>query len=159
MKPVVSRKFGCIVALGALFACATGTPYAQVAAQLPTLPARVRSHHGVHDDQHRGAHVPTPDIAIDGREVGKIATGTFFHVEMPAGVHQVGVKTDEHLAGFGNQGGTQPVEIEVASGTTSYVQVGVLVTVGMLKVVLTPEPAADAQRDLSNLYQVAPVPQ
>jgi hypothetical protein len=31
-------------------------------------------------------------------------------------------------------------------------------TIGMVKVVLSPETAADAQRDLSNLYQVAPVP-
>ena len=155
---VAIRKSWCIVALSALFACSTGTPYAQVAAQLPTLPpgyGRIMVYLTT------STEAPTfhPDIAIDGREIGKIETGTFFHVEMPAGVHQVGVKTDEHLAGFGNQGATQPVEIEVASGTTSYVQVGVLVTIGMVKVVLSPETAADAQRDLSNLYQVAPVPQ
>lgn len=154
----MSRKLGCIVALGALLACSTGTPYAQVAAQLATPPpgyGRIM----VYMTTNTEAPTFHPDIAIDGQEVGKIATGTFFHVEMPAGLHQVGVKTDEHLAGFGNQGATGPVEIEVKSGAASYVQVGVLVTVGMVKVVLTPEPTADAQRDLLNLYQVAPVPQ
>lgn len=155
---LVTRKAWYIVAIGALLACSTGTPYSQVAAQLATPPpgyGRIM----VYMTTNTEAPTFHPDIAIDGREVGKIETGTFFHVEMPAGVHLVGVKTDEHLAGFGNQGATQPVEIEVAPGTTSYVQVGVLVTVGMVKVVLTPEQAADAQRDLSNLYQVAPAPQ
>lgn len=154
----MSRKPWCIVVLVALLACSTGTPYAQVAAQLPALPpgyGRIMVYMTTNTEDLE-FH---PDIAIDGQDVGKIESGTFFHVEMPAGVHQVGVKTDEHLAGFGNQGATQPVEIEVGSGTTSYVQVGVLVTIGMVKVVLTPEPPADAQRDLSNLYQVAPVPQ
>lgn len=154
----MSGKSWLIAALGALLACSTGTPYAQVAAQLPAL-APGYGRIMVYMTTNTEAPTFHPDIAIDGQEVGKIATGTFFHVEMPAGLHQVGVKTDEHLAGFGNQGATGPVEIEVKSGAASYVQVGILVTVGMVKVVLTPEPTADAQRDLSNLYQVAPVPQ
>ena len=152
------RKSWCVVALSALLACSTGTPYAQVAAQLPTLPpgyGRIMVY------MTTDTEMPTfhPDIAIDGKEIGKIGSGTFFHMDVPAGLHQVGIFTDEHLAGFGNQGVTDPVSLEVMSGTTSYVQVGVLVTVGMVKVVLTPESTADAQRDLSNLYQVAPVPQ
>jgi hypothetical protein len=152
------RKSWCVVALSALLACSTGTPYAQVAAQLPTLPpgyGRIM----VYMTTNTEAPTFHPDIAIDGREVGKIGSGTFFHVDVPVGLHQVGIFTDEHLAGFGNQGVTDPVTIEVLSGTTSYVQVGVLVTVGMVKVVLMPEPAADAQRDLSDLYLTVPVPQ
>ena len=151
-------KSWCLVALTALLACSTGTPYAQVAAQLPTLPpgyGRIMVY------MTTDTEMPTfhPDIAIDGKEIGKIGSGTFFHVETPAGLHQVSIFTDEHLAGFGNQGVTEPVSLEVLSGTTSYVQVGVIVTVGMVKVVLTPEATADAQRDLSNLYQTVPVPQ
>ena len=152
------RRSWCVVALGALLACSTGTPYAQVVAQLPAIPpgyGRLL----VYLPTSSEAPAFHPDIAIDGKEVGKIATGTFFHVELPVGMHQVGIFADEHLAGFGNQGATDPVTIEVLSGATSYVQVGVLVTVGMVKVVLMPEPAADAQRDLSDLYLTVPVPQ
>jgi len=152
------RKSWFVLALSALLACSTGTPYAQVAAQLPTLPpgyGRIMVY------MTTDTEMPTfhPDIAIDGKEIGKIGSGTFFHMDVPAGLHQVGIFTDEHLAGFGNQGVTEPVSLEVLSGTTSYVQVGVLVTVGMVKVVLTSEPTADAQRDMSNLYETVPVPQ
>jgi hypothetical protein len=148
----------CAVALGALLACSTGTPYAQAVAQFPAIPpgyGRLL----VYLPTSSEAPAFHPDIAIDGKEVGKIATGTFIHVDLPVGMHEVGIFADEHLAGFGNQGATDPVTIEVLSGSTSYVQVGVLVTVGMVKVVLLPEPAADAQRDLSNLYLTVPVPQ
>ena len=78
---------------------------------------------------------------------------------LSAGAQGMVLPLPPHLAGFGNQGATGPVEIEVESGAASYVQVGVLVTVGMVKIVLTTEPPSDAQRDLSNLYQVTPVPQ
>jgi len=155
---IESRKSWCVVAVGALLACSTGTPYAQVAAELPALSsgsARIM----VYMTTNTEAPEFHPDIAIDGREIGKIGSGTFFYRDVPAGVHQVGVMTDEHLAGLGNQGATDPVELSVAPGTTSYVQVGVLVTVGMVKVVLTPEHTADAQRDLSDLYLTVPVPQ
>lgn len=152
------RKSCCLIALATLLACSTGTPYAQVVAELPVLPpgyGRIM----VYMTTNTEAPTFHPDIAIDGQEVGKIATGTFFHVDMPVGMHQVGIKTDEHLAGFGNQGVTDPVVLDVMSGTTSYVQVGVLVTVGMVKVVLSPESAADGQRDMSDLHQTVPVKQ
>jgi hypothetical protein len=141
------------LALAASFACATGAPYPKVAATLPAPPpgeGRVLIYMGT------GEVGWWPALRVDGAQLGKIKPGTFFYVDESVGPHAIDVAPDPHLAGFGNQGVTTPVNVLVQSGLTAYVQVTVVATPGMITAVLTPEDDADARRDLAHLDQVPP---
>ena len=141
------------LALAASFACSTGTPWSKVAATLPAPPpgeGRVLIYMAT------GEVDWWPALSVDGAQLGKIKPGTFFYVDESAGPHAIGVPADPHLAAFGNQGVTTPVNVLVQSGRTAYVQVTVVATPGMITAVLTPEEDADAQRDLAHLDWVPP---
>lgn len=140
--------------LVALFACSTGTPYSQLS--MPD-PAPGQGRILIYMEGSQGDWWPY--LSVDGATLGKIKAGTFFYVDRPIGPHAVGVPADPHLAGFGNQGATEPVTVLVQAGQIAYVQVTVVVTPGMIAAVLEPEDAADAQRDLEHLDLVPPAPQ
>jgi hypothetical protein len=142
------------LALVASFACSTGTPYSQLA--MPD-PAPGQGRILIYMEGSQGDWWPY--LSVDGTTLGKIKAGTFFYVDRAIGEHQVGVPADPHLAGFGNQGATEPVTVLVQAGQIAYVQVTVVVTPGMIMAVLEPEAAADAQRDLEHLDLVPPAPQ
>jgi hypothetical protein len=148
----------CGVALCAALACSTGMPYAEAVGEMGALaPGQGRIVlYMPADTEVVGLF---PNLLIDGAVVGRIKAGTFFFVDRDAGPHVVGVRADERLAAFGNQGATEPVSLDLEPGQTAYVRVDVVATVGMVKPVLTPEDAADAQRDLEHLDEVPPVPE
>jgi hypothetical protein len=140
-----------------LLACSTGPTYSQfVVSTPPPLPGHGRIFVYLTD----ASEAPSfwPEITVDGQLIGEMRTGSFFFVDRPAGVHQIGVGAKLSNAAFGNQGATQPVLVGVEPGTSSYVQAFVTTPPGMVKVELQPESAANGQRDLSSLHYLAPTP-
>jgi len=143
--------------LAAALGCSTGPSYPQLMAQLQP-PAAGQGRLFVYLTDVTEAPSFWPIIAIDGQQMGELRTGSFFYVDRPAGVHQVGVGTTTSNAAFGTQGVTQPVQVELLPGTSSYVQVFVILAPGMVRVQLTPESTQDGQRDLAPLHYLAPTP-
>jgi len=141
----------------AALACSTGATYAQFAARTPP-PPQGQGRIIVYLTDVTEAPSFWPIITVDGQALGQIRTGTFFYVDEPAGIHQIGVGVKESNAAFGSQGATQPVFVGVAPGTTSYVQVFVTAPPGMVMVQLQPEDAENGLHDLSSLHYVAPTP-
>ena len=141
----------------ALLACSTGATYAQFAARTPP-PPQGQGRIIVYLTDVTEAPSFWPIITVDGQMLGEIRTGSFFYVDRPAGIHQIGVGVKTSNAAFGNQGATQPVFVGVAPGTTSYVQVFVTAPPGMVMVQLQPEDAENGLHDLSSLHYVAPTP-
>jgi hypothetical protein len=142
---------------GGVLACSTGATYAQFAAHTPP-PPQGQGRIIVYLTDVTEAPSFWPIITVDGQLRGEIRTGSFFYVDEPAGIHQIGVGVKTSNAAFGNQGATEPVFVGVAPGTTSYVQVFVTAPPGMVKVQLQPEDAENGQRDLASLHYVAPTP-
>jgi len=141
----------------ALLACSTGATYAQFAASTPK-PPEGQGRIIVYLTDVSEAPAFWPIMTVDGQVLGELRTGTFFYVDRPAGVHQIGVGVKKSLGAFGNQGATDPVFIGVGPGTTSYLQVFVTAPPGMVMVQLQAEDAANGMRDLSSLHYVPPTP-
>lgn len=154
----VIRAWLCAVALGAALACASGTPYAQLSGELPAL-APGQGRILIYMQENPDYYGFFPNLTVDGDVVGRIKQGTFFYVDRPAGSHTVGVRADERLAAFGNQGDTEPVSVELDAGGTAYVRVDLEITVGMVTPVLTPEVPSEAQRELAPLDAMTPKPE
>jgi len=146
-----------LVATTAGLACSTGPTYHQLMATLQP-PAAGEGRLFVYLTDASQAPSFWPIIAIDGQTMGLLRTGSFFYVDRPTGIHQVGVGTTTANAAFGTQGQTEPVQVELLPGTSSYVQVFVVVMPGMVQVQLTPESTQDGQRDLASLHYLAPTP-
>jgi len=145
-----------LAAVGVL-ACSTGPTYSQFLMQTrPPPPGQGRVFVYLTD----ASEAPSfwPEITIDGQLMGEMRTGSFFYVDRPPGIHQVGVGSMASNAAFGNQGATPPVLVGVGPGSISYVQVFVITAPGMVKVELQPENPANGQRDLGSLHYVAPTP-
>jgi hypothetical protein len=94
-------------------------------------------------------------ITVDGAAVGSLPMGTWFWVDQPAGLHRLDSPLWPAYSAFGHQLRTAPVEVELASGTTSFVSVSLLTT-DPLRVSLAPVSAGQAQRDLATLEQAPP---
>ncbi len=142
------------VAFGAITACTTGTPYAQVAGTLPAPPAgqgRILLYMTSASAQ---LHF-FPDMTIDGAPVGTIRPGTFFYVDRQAGLHQIGVG-QKQASVISSQIATDPVTIDVIPGATSYVSASAVAIVAATQVILRSEAPDDAVRDLSDLSWVPP---
>jgi hypothetical protein len=144
------------LAVGGLTACATGTPYAEVMESIPALPAgqgRIMVY--MTDSSQPIDFYPT--VTVDAVPVGTIRAGTFFYVDRPAGLHQVGI--GEHQASvISNQIATEPVDIEVIPGETAYVHAEAVQIIARVQVVLRPEIPENAMRDLEKLSYVAQPP-
>jgi hypothetical protein len=151
------------LAVAALFAatgglaCSMGPSYPQLMATLGP-PAAGQGRLFVYLTDATQAPAFWPIIAIDGQTMGEVRTGSFFYVDRPAGIHSVGVGMTTANAAFGTQGQTPPVQVELLPGTSSYVQVFVIVMPGTVQVQLTPESTQDGQRDLTPLHYLAPTP-
>jgi hypothetical protein len=67
-----------------------------------------------------GKLAPTPDIKVDGRQVGRLVTGTYLLVNRPAGHHTI----DSDVRGiFGVT--SWESEVELAAGQTYFFQIGI----------------------------------
>ena len=145
-----------VLALGGLTACATGTPYAEVAASMPALAAgqgRIMIY--MTDSSQPIDFYPT--VTVDSVPAGKIRPGTFFYVDRPAGIHEIGVG-DHQAAIISNQIATEPVTIDVIPGQTAYVHAEAIQITARVQIVLRPEIPENATRDLEKLSFVAPEP-
>lgn len=159
MANVVKRG---VVAMGVCFglelalACASGGPnYAELEATLPPIASGSARIFFYMTD---AVEVPTfrPDLTVDGIIEGEIRAGTFFYLDEPAGVHQLGVHAKPVDAAFGGQGATPPIVLELAPGQRVFVRVGVESPAGMVMPVLTAESAENGQRDMAHLVQIQP---
>jgi len=142
-------------ALLAALACATGPTYRQAEASLPALaPGNGRLF-----VFQTTSEVPTffPKIAVDGAFAGELRADSFFSVDLPAGVHRVGVHVDASNAAFGSQGATEPVELLMEAGQTAYVEADTQDAAGMVIVHLAPVAADDGEQLLAPLHR-APQP-
>jgi hypothetical protein len=145
-----------LMALSGVTACATGVPYAEEAASIPALAAgqgRIMIY--MTDSSQPIDFYPT--VTVDAVPVGKIRPGTFFWVDRPAGVHEVGVGGHQ-AAIISDQIPTEPVTIDVIPGETAYVHAEAILIIARVQVVLRPEIAENATRDLEKLSFVAPEP-
>jgi hypothetical protein len=150
------RAGGWLAACAAL-ACSTGPTYSQFMARTAPPPAG-QGRIFVYLTDASQAPSFWPIISIDGQMQGEIRTGSFFYVDRPTGVHQIAIGVGTANAAFGTQGATQPVLVGVGPGTSSYVQVFVIVAPGMVRAELQPENTENGQRDLSSLHYLAPTP-
>jgi len=159
MANVVSRgvaAIGLSIALCLALACASGGPtYSELEGTLPGIPSGSGRILFYMTD---AVEVPTfrPDLTVDGVIEGEIRAGTFFYLDRPAGVHQLGVHAKPVDAAFGGQGATQPIVLELAPGQRAYIRVDVDAPAGMVMPVLTPETAENGQRDMARLVQIQP---
>jgi hypothetical protein len=96
-------------------------------------------------------------ITVDGAPVGSLPTGTYLWVDQPAGLHRLDSPLWPAYSAFGEQLRTAPVEVELASGTTSFVSVSLLTT-DPLRVSLALVSAGQARRDLETLEMAPPAP-
>ena len=142
------------VALGAITACATGTPYAQVAAGLPPPPAGQGRIVLYMTSASAQLHF-FPTMTVDGVPVGTLRPGTFLYLDRPAGLHPIGV-SQQQASVISTQIATEPVTIEVFPGATSYVSASAVAIVAATQVILRSEAPDAAVRDLSDLSWVPP---
>ena len=141
------------IAAALLFACATGTPYAQYAASPPALAAgngRILIYMTTQQNDFRVA------LSLDGQTLGTIQPATFFYLDRPAGTHVVALPPPPHVDTFSQQAPTPPVTVDLAPGTVSYVEVSVNWTPGQVTAVLAPADASTAQAELQKLDLVPP---
>jgi hypothetical protein len=139
--------------LVAVFACATGTPYAQYAAAPPALApgnGRILIYMTTQQGDFRVA------LSLDGATLGTIEPATFFYVDRPAGSHVVALPPPPHVDTFSQQAPTPPVTVNLAAGEIAYVEVSVAWTPGQITAVLAPADASAARADLEKLDLVPP---
>ena len=110
---------------------------------------------------YRTLYTPPQDfyaqLTVDGRPVGTLPMGTWLWVDEPAGVHRLDSPPWPTFYAFGNQLPTQPVEVALAPGATTYVSV-TLISTGPLEVSLAPVDPGRARSDLAEL-EMAPPPE
>lgn len=140
-------------ALAAVFACTTGTPYAQYVASPPALApgnGRIVIYMTTQDGDWRVA------LSLDGTTLGTIEPATFFYLDRPAGSHVVALPPPPHVDTFSQQAPTSPVTVDLAAGEVAYVEVSIVRTPGQVSAVLAPADANAAQSDLTKLDLVPP---
>jgi len=150
--PSARVLFGSTLLCAAL-ACAPQRQQRNAAAELPPVPpnlARIILYMVIANE------LPSycPHLTVDGEDIGKLCVGSFFLVDQSPGVHQVNVATDKNLSAFGEQGVTDPVNLELRAGETGYVQVYALAMSMGVKVVFTKETTANGLQDISSLHLV-----
>ena len=143
--------------LGLLVACAGrgGPTYPDFAASAPPIPpgsARLV----VYRTLYTQPQVFRAQISVDGAPVGTLPIGTWLWVDQPAGLRRVDSPLWPAYSAFGNQLETEPIEVDLAPGTTSFVSV-TLPTADPIRVALEPVGAGQAGRDLATL-EMAPPP-
>jgi hypothetical protein len=144
------------VALAALVACATGESYSQASVDFPPPPAgqgRIMLYMTTASAQQHFF----PIMTVDSAPVVTLHPGTFFYVDRPPGMHQIGV-TQQQASVITTQIATDPITIEVFPGATTYVSASAVAIVAQTQVVLRGVPPDDATRDLWNLSLAQPEP-
>lgn len=159
MRLQSGRRIGiaCIaIALAALTACATGESYSQASVDFPPPPAgqgRIMLYMTTASAQQ---HL-FPIMTVDSVRVVTLHPGTFFYVDRPAGLHQIGVAQQQESV-ISTQVATDPITIEVFPGATSYVSASAVAIVAATQVILRSEAPDNATRDLWNLSLLTPEP-
>ena len=65
--------------------------------------------------------INSPDVSVDGRLIGSIATGSYLVVERPPGRHTISLS---HWADFGRQ---FVADVEVSPGSSSYFEIAIAI--------------------------------
>jgi hypothetical protein len=110
---------------------------------------------------YRTLYTPPQDfyaqVTVDGAAVGTLPMGTWLWVDEPTGSHQLDSPPWPSFYAFGNQLPTKPIEVFLAPGTTTFVEVSFAST-GPLEVSLARVDPDQARSDLAKL-EMAPPPE
>jgi len=145
-----------LVALGVGCASPNGPPYPEVAASAAALaPGQARL--VLYRTLYTEIQTLHPELTVDGTAVGALPEGTFLWLDEAAGPHVLDAPLVPSYKAFGAQMPTRPVTVDLAPGTTTYVNVDVEAGTGAVIISLTLVDRARALNDLASLEQAPPV--
>src|SRR5262245_50502346 len=94
-------------------------------------------------------------ITVDAAAVGTLPMGTWLWVDEVAGVHEIDSPPWPSFSAFGDQLRTEPIEVALAPGTTTFVRVNVL-TADPVRVAFAQMDPVEAQSQLAKLAMAPP---
>lgn len=144
-------RFGAVVGLALATACASGTPYSKVEAELPPLAAgQARLY--IFTPARGFALSFRPPVLVDGEPVGHSRAGSFLVVDRPAGEVTVTADKQASFSSFGGQLHSVPARVSLSAGANAYVEMEVEstgVALRVMAVTLDPAGGQDAIRRLT----------
>ena len=143
---------GTVLAL-LLSACASGSGYAKIEDQLPTLTGN-QSRIYIYTPVRDFALNFQPQILVNREAVGVSRPGTFLVVDRPSGDYSLEADKQATFAAFGGELNSVAASIYLAPGTTAYVRMQVDDDGLALRAESISEDSENGQHDLRNLtYQ------